>query len=115
MCGVRNSHFTLRIEIVGAFPTHYCVGGLWPSLLGTGISYNKGYRLETVTLSEMFMLLHKNKMLHIPTFSSHFAYLLKEEASTLCIPTFSSHFAYLLKEGAHCSIHADHVDVHSTK
>jgi hypothetical protein len=23
MCGVRNSDFTLRIEIVGAFPTHY--------------------------------------------------------------------------------------------
>jgi hypothetical protein len=56
---VRNSHFTLRIEIVGAFPT--LVWGLWPSLLGTGISYNRGYRLETVTLSEMFMPLHKTK------------------------------------------------------
>jgi hypothetical protein len=61
MCGVRNSHFTLRIEIVGAFPTLVEGVGLWPSLLGTGISYNKGYRLETVTLSEMFMLLHKRK------------------------------------------------------
>ncbi len=98
MCGVRNSHFTLRIEIVGAFPTHYCVcGGLWPSLLGrTGISCNKGYRLETVTLSENVHAFAQNKMLCIPTFSSHFAWL------------------YLLKE-AYCQIHADQADVHSTK
>jgi hypothetical protein len=83
VCGVRNSHSTLRIEIVGAFPTLVCGGGrgLWASLLGTGISYNKGCKLETVTLSEMFIAFAWNKMLCIPTFfSSPFAYLLKEEA-----------------------------------
>lgn len=55
----------------------YTSGELWSSQLETGISYNRGYRLETVTFVRNVDALHKIKC---STFSSHFAYLLKEEA-----------------------------------
>jgi len=50
-------------------------------------------------------------------FSSHFAYLLEEEAYCWILQHFFQVLlpTYLLKEEAYCRIHADHVDVHSTK